>query len=972
MKSWIRNSLTLLWVVIVSWIAGLPECHGQANRYRWPPVSREAKPWTRWWWHGSAVTREGITADLEALKKAGIGGVEITPIYGVYGYEDKFIPFLSPEWMDVFKHTLNEAQRLGLGVDMATGTGWPFGGPWIGEDDACRNLNYKVYALDEGQELAEKIEFIQQPEVHAIGRNIPGHDKPRKKITVDDLVEPVSANKDLQSLALDQVRFKRALPLTALIAYGSDGQSRDLLSFVNKDGKLSWRAPAGSWKIYALFEGWHGKMVERAGPGGEGNVIDHFSGRALQHYLAKFDDAFKGNDVQSLRAFFNDSYEVDDARGAADWTPAFFDEFRKRRGYDLKLHLAALFGHDTEYNNNRILSDYRETVSELLLENFTKPWAEWAHTNSAFVRNQAHGSPANILDLYATVDVPEIEGIEPLRIRMASSAGNVTGKVLVSSESATWLREHFQSNLGDIKMAADRFFLNGVNHIFYHGTCYSPPSEPWPGWLFYAAVHVNPRNSLWNDFNALNDYIARCQSFLQNSKTDNDVLLYYPIYDAFAKRGNEMVEHFDGIGSQFKNTAFERGAEAMLKKGYSFDFISDKQLAKSTLQPQGIKTEGGSIYKTIVIPHSSFIPMATLQKILSLAEGGATVIAFEGLPEGVAGFANLVENEKAFKSILARLEDGKKLKGKLTEYTLGQGRILLGNNIDELLAGGSIARETLTDLGLQFIRKQGRNGRKLYFVSNSDQKPFTGWLPVAGRHESAFLYEPMSRQSGVAKVRKDANGVLEIFVSLAPAETIIIETAGEQIEGPVLHQVEASGKPLPLKGTWQIIFNEGGPEIPPSIETDSLASWTKFGSRVYPAFSGSATYTISFEKPGQSAKGWILDLGSVRETARVTLNGQFLATLIGPTYQLYIDAALLKEKNTLAVRVSNLMANRIADLDRRGVLWKKFYNVNVAAKEAANRTAGIFDAAQWEPKDSGLLGPVQLIPDLGTADPKKN
>src|SRR5687768_10724851 len=110
----------------------------------------------------------------------------------------------------------------------------------------------------------------------------------------------------------------------------------------------------------------------------------------------------------------------------------------------------------------------------MMLNNFTSHRKALTHTNNAIVRNQAHGSPANILDLYATVDIPEIEGVEPLRIKMASSAGNVTGKRLISSESATWLNEHFESNLADIKIAVDRFLLHGVNHIFYHGTSYSP------------------------------------------------------------------------------------------------------------------------------------------------------------------------------------------------------------------------------------------------------------------------------------------------------------------------------------------------------------------------------------------------------------------------------------------------------------------------------------------------------------------
>ena len=304
-----------------------------------------------------------------------------------------------------------------------------------------------------------------------------------EKIDISQLKQPVSANKNLQALALDQVIFKRSIPLRVLMAYSETGQVLDLTNKVDQQGILNWVAPEGNWKLYALFEGWHGKMVERAGPGGEGNVIDHFSNAALQHYLSRFDSAFAGKDIQTLRAFFNDSYEVDDARGAADWTPALFDEFKKRRGYRLEEHLPALLGRDTEEKNRRVLCDYRETISEMVLHNFTEPWKQWAQGKSAIIRNQAHGAPSNILDLYAVVDIPEIEGVESLRIKMASSAGNVTGKKLVSSESATWLNEHFESNLSEIKVALDRFMLNGVNHLFYHGTAYSPPGEPWPGWL---------------------------------------------------------------------------------------------------------------------------------------------------------------------------------------------------------------------------------------------------------------------------------------------------------------------------------------------------------------------------------------------------------------------------------------------------------------------------------------------------------
>lgn len=933
----------------------------------WPAITRETKPWTRWWWQGNALTKEGITAEMEAYQKAGLGGLEITPIYGVLGYEDRFVDYLSPQWMELLLHTLKEAERLDLGIDMATGTGWPFGGPAVGSDDACKNLNYKIYEVKGGGRLQEKIEFIQQPYLRAVGNPVfeEGKKEPRldaKKIDIKKLVEPIAANKNLQMLALDQVRFEKPLALKALMAYSDAGETVDLTGAVDPTGKLDWTAPSGNWKLYAVFEGWHGKMVERAGPGGEGNVIDHFSATALHHYLSRFDSAFAGKDVQSLRAFFNDSYEVDDASGAADWTPALFDEFKKRRGYDLKEHLPALFGKDTEEKNNRVLCDYRETIAELLLDNFTQPWKDWAYGKSAIIRNQAHGSPANILDLYAVVDIPEIEGIEPLRIKMASSAGNVTGKKLVSSESATWLNEHFESNLGDVKVALDRFMLNGVNHLFYHGTAYSPPGEAWPGWLFYAAVHFNPRNPLWNDFDALNQYASRCQSFLQNSTPDNDVLLYYPIYDRFSTPGAEMIEHFDGIGKQFEKTAFERGAKAMQANGYAFDYLSDKQLANIVLDEGDLRTEGNSSYKTLVIPHGRYIPLKTFQKALSLAEEGATIIAPEGLPASVAGYAEVDAHTKSFETLISTLGKGTSVGEGVTEMKIGKGRVLVGDSLATLLAHASVRKEPMVEKEIQFIRKKRDHDRTLYFIANNKNESFTGWLPLQVNDAAAVLYDPVTGELGAASVQENDAGMLEVYIQLAPRQSLIIETYGNEVTAPAFRYAIPAGPPIPVTGHWKITFASGGPELPPSVETDTLSSWTMFGEQHYPAFSGTAVYTISVARPDASSEGWLLDLGAVRESAEVFINSRPAGTLIGPSYQCYISPSLLQENNILEIHVSNLMANRISDMDRRNVFWRKFYNVNFPARKAENRKNGLFDASHWAPKPSGLLGPVQLIP----------
>src|SRR5699024_3548938 len=111
----------------------------------WPEITSETKPWTRWWWMGSAVNKQDLVRNLKRLKKVNLGGVEITPIYGVAGYEEQFIDYLSPQWMEMFEFTLQKSDSLGLGVDMATGTGWPFGGPWITQENASKNVRHRIY-----------------------------------------------------------------------------------------------------------------------------------------------------------------------------------------------------------------------------------------------------------------------------------------------------------------------------------------------------------------------------------------------------------------------------------------------------------------------------------------------------------------------------------------------------------------------------------------------------------------------------------------------------------------------------------------------------------------------------------------------------------------------------------------------------------------------------------------------------------
>jgi hypothetical protein len=969
----------LLAFAALSWLGAAPAATADLE---WPPVTRETRPWTRWWWLGNSVEKGALTSSLEAYRDAGLGGVEITPIYGVAGHEDRFLPYLSPAWLDHLRHTLVEARRLDLGVDMATGTGWPFGGPWIGRELAPRTLAHKSYSVAGGQRLTEPVRFRQEPLVRAVGNQIyeihgllrqDGDPPPegtmqspllRQRVRAPDirqLEEPVEANANLQALALDQVKFPRDLPLVALVATSDRGAVVDLTARVGGDGVLDWVAPAGQWRLDALFAGDHGKMVERAAPGGEGNVIDHFSARAIRTYLDRFDSAFAGQDLGGLRAFFNDSYEVDDASGQADWTPAFLDEFQKRRGYDLSRHLPALFGEDAPDTNRRVLVDYRETISDLLLDTFTREWQKWAKGRGSLTRNQAHGSPANILDLYAATDIPETEGNDIMRMKWATSAAHVSGRRLASAEAATWLGEHFLSTLADVRRAVDLFFLSGVNHVVYHGTAYSPPADPWPGWLFYASVEFTPSNSWWTDFRALNAYVTRAQSFLQEGRPDNDVLLYFPFHEAIAVHRQGLLEHFGDARLPLEGAAFGQAAQALQKQGFGFDFVSDRQL-QNVQAAEGQLLTGGASYKTVVVPSSQQIPLATLERLLALAREGATVVAFGPLAQDVSGLADLESRRAELRRALSEIRFGDPGADGVREAPVGRGAFLLGETLPPLLARALVRRESMVDRGLEFTRRRLGEDR-LYFVVNRSEAAVDAWIPLAAAGRSVAIFDPMQGGRGHGRVRGGAGGRLEVYLQLAAGESAILVAKDASAGRPTYAHWQEAPPAEAIQGTWTVGFEEGGPERPREVKTSTLTSWTAFDGEAVKSFSGTATYTIAFPRPRANAAAYALDLGEVHQSARVRLNGKDLGTLIGPRFRVVIDRASFAASNVLEVSVSNLMANRIAFLDRRKVPWRKFYNVNFPSRLPANRGPdGLFHADHWTPLPSGLLGPVTLIP----------
>jgi len=261
--------------------------------------------------------------------------------------------------------------------------------------------------------------------------------------------------------------------------------------------------------------------------------------------------------------------------------------------------------------------------------------------------------------------------------KFASSAAHVAGRPLVAAETGTWVAEHFTETLADLKRNVDDLFLAGVNHVFYHGTCYSPDEAGWPGWLFYAATQFNPRNPIWRDVPALNAYVARCQSILQSGRPDNDLLVYWPIHDLWHDQGSLVEELSVHRRHWLDGQPMGEPARAFGKRGYSFDFVSDRQVA-SAQATNGLIVLPGARYQTLLVPRCRSMPLSTLRRLLDLARTGATVLFEGGMPPDVPGLAGLGERRQQLARLVAPLRLQALDEGPVHCASLDQGRVLVG------------------------------------------------------------------------------------------------------------------------------------------------------------------------------------------------------------------------------------------------------------------------------------------------------
>ena len=296
----------------------------------------------------------------------------------------------------------------------------------------------------------------------------------------------------------------------------------------------------------------------------------------------------------------------------------------------------------------------------------------------------------------------------------------------------------------------------------------------------------------------------------------------------------------------------------------------------------------------------------------------------------------------------------------MSEAKIGAGQIIQGHETGPL-ESMKFPREQMVSAGLSFVRRSFDGGWN-YFIANRSEKSFDGWITLARDAKSIVILDPMTGATGVAATRQSAANQTEVHLQLAAGESVIVRAFDHVLqqtrELPTWNywRTSESFGPAEILGDWKVKFISGGPTLPADFQTANLASWTTFADTDAQAFAGTANYSITFDARFINGKNYFLNLGDVRQSARVKLNGKDYGTLITPPFRVVVDN-LKPAGNTLEVEVTSVAANRIRDLDRRGVKWKTFRDINIV-----DINYKPFDASNWPLTDCGLLGPVTLTP----------
>ena len=891
------------------------------KQFKMPP--NDARIMMRWWWFGPAVTRPELTQELESMKAAGIGGVEIANLYPLVlddpntGFHN--MPFLSEEHLDSLRFAADEARRLGLRVDVTLGSGWPFGGPEIPVTEAAGKL--RVEALP----VAPGAASVQAPYVDT-----------GEEMLAAFLVADVGSAQGAPG------GEPILLPIAGWFQVTPSSEPRTLICF------LSSRT---------------GMMVKRPSLGAGGFVLDHYDRAATKAHLhAVGDRLLSAFGDHPPYAVFSDSLED----YASDWSPALLAEFERRRGYDLRPHLLALV-RDVGPETASIRHDWGRTLTEMADENFLAPMEAWAKEHHTLLRSQSYGFPPVTLWSNRLEDLPEGEAKATYMMwrefsdtRWAASAGHLLHKPVISSETWTWLHSPaFRATPLDLKAEADLHFLQGINQLVGHGWPYSPPSAGEPGWRMYAAAALNAHNPWFLAMPDLTRYLQRVSWALRQGQPANDIALLLPNDDVWAgfsagfqKRASPTSAlGFDESGSNISvdesmdNALGKQVIAQVIDAGFNLDFVD-----ADAIDSVGIP------YRVLILPGIDRFPVATYEKVLDFAKHGGIVIATRRLPNTAPGLMHNREDSAQLRELSQALFHGSIATAHFVEDESAMGLVLAKSLPPDM---------TLTprtpEIG--FLHRKLASG-DLYFVVNTGNTP---------KHAQAQFHSPARHAEVWDAFTGEVSGLPDpkaVELDLAPYESRLIYFSDDAKSAapPVKKResVEAD-----LSRNWEVTFGDSGtPE-----KMDRLTSWTENARTQF--FSGQAVYRKNFELPpgALTQHGQLfLDLGEgapeplpsppgphnmqayleapVREAAQVYVNGKLAGVVWHPPYRVEVTELVHEGSNQLRVVVGNTAINALAGqpLPDYRLIWDRYGKLFEPQ-----------DVQNLQPLPSGLLGPVHLL-----------
>ena len=583
-----------------------------------PPAS--ARPWVYWFWLNGNITSNGITADLEAMQRVGIGGVLIMEVD--QGAPKGVAAFGQPGWRELFKHVTGEAHRLGLEVNMNNDAGWcGSGGPWITPDLAMQKVVWTETNVDGPIHFSGALEKPKAAAGYYRDIVVLAFPTPAGNARIDGI----------QGKAAFAPRFigpQAIFPLTPSDQTVARGRIVELREKMDTTGHLDWEVPAGQWTIVRFGHTPTGKDNHPAPEAGRGLECDKLSRKAAEVMF----DGLMGKLVadskpvvgKSLVATHIDSWEV----GSQNWTPLFRREFEKRRGYDLFPFLPAMTGRVVENLevSERFLWDLRQTISELVLENYAGHFRELAHRNGLRLSIEAYSTcPVDEMAYAGRADEPMGEFWSWAKYGAAFSCTEMTGaahaygKRIVGAEAFTAAdQEKWLGHPGGIKELGDWAFCEGINRFVFHRYAMQPwPGDARPGMSMGPwGLHYERTQTWWEQSKGWHEYLARCQFLLQQGLFVADICLLSPEGSPQTiDRQKAFISHAAGTEGQ-----------PLERPGHNFDTCPPEVvLTRMSVKDGQLVLPDGMSYRMLALPRSETMTPQLLRKIMDLVRAGATV-----------------------------------------------------------------------------------------------------------------------------------------------------------------------------------------------------------------------------------------------------------------------------------------------------------------------------------------------------------